>query len=170
MQRLKIKQLIINNAITAQNIDLNTSIANGILKITPLNLNFGNGSINLNATLNAKKQTLSLTLNSKDILLQDLHKEFVVTQKGDFGVLSGGKTTIHADLTSQGNTYRQLVQNLNGDFVFVVSESNIQTGSLHFLTDTFIEQLFKVLKIDNLSVKITEKLKMLKNKIVKCEN
>ena len=77
-----------------------------------------------------------------------MHKEFIINGKGDFGILSGGKTTIHADLTSHGDTYRQLVQNLNGNFVFVMSEADIQTGALHFLTDTFIQQLLSVLKIN----------------------
>jgi len=145
---LNIKELIINDAVSANNILLKSSLNNGILSLKPLTLNFGNGNIELDTTLNSQNKTLSITLNSKDILLQDLHKEFIVNQTGDFGIAEGGKTTIHADLTSKGNTYRQLVQNLNGDFIFVVSNSNVQTGSLHFLTDTFIEQLLNTLKID----------------------
>ena len=146
--KLNIKELIVNDAISASNISLKTSLNNGKLTIKPLTLNFGNGNIELDASLNSQNKNLSLILNSKNILLQDLHKEFIINGKGDFGILSGGKTTIHADLTSHGDTYRQLVQNLNGNFVFVMSEADIQTGALHFLTDTFIQQLLSVLKIN----------------------
>lgn len=146
--KLNIKELIVNNAMSANNISLKTSLNNGILSIKPLTLNFGNGNIELDATLNSQNKTLSLLLNSKNILLQDMHKEFIINGKGDFGILTGGKTTIHADLTSRGDTYRQLVQNLNGNLVLIVSESDIQTGALHFLTDSFIQQLLSVLNIN----------------------
>lgn len=145
---LDVKQLIINDAITTNNVNLNAVLNNGVLTISPLELNFGSGKIDMNAVLNANNQSLSLKVNSKDILLQDLHKEFIITQKGDFGIIDGGKTTIFIDLKSNGSTYRQLVQNAKGQFTFIVSESNIQTGALHFLTDSFVEQLIGVLKID----------------------
>jgi len=89
-----------------------------------------------------------MVLNSKDVLLQDLHKEFIISDKNDFGVLSGGKTMLYANLTSQGKTYRQLVQNLNGQTVIIVSDSKLQTGSLKFTTANLIKQLLSVLKID----------------------
>ena len=145
--KLNIKELIVNDAVKANNILLQSSLTNGMLTIKPLSLNFGNGNIELDATLNSQNKTLSVVLNSKDILLQDLHKEFIISQKGDFGITRGGKTTIHANLTSQGDTYRQLVQNLKGDFIFIVSETDVQTGSLQFLTNTFIEQLLNTLNI-----------------------
>ncbi|MBR1605672.1 MAG: AsmA family protein [Alphaproteobacteria bacterium] len=146
--KLVIGKLIIDDAFSASNVDLIATLNNGLLNIKPLKLNFGNGAIDLNATLNAKNQTLSLVLNSKDVLLQDLHKEFIINGKNDFGVLSGGKTTLFSKLTSQGKTYRQLIQNLNGQTIIIVSASKIQTGALQFTTANLVKQLLNVLKID----------------------
>ena len=146
--KLAVKKLIVDNGFAADNINLNAILNNGILTIKPLTLDFGGGNIDLNAIINAKSQSINLNLNSKDILLQELHKEFIVKNNHDFGVLSGGKTLLSADLTSQGKTYRQLVQNLRGQSVIMVQESNLQTGGLEFLKGDFTAQLLKILGID----------------------
>ena len=145
---LNIKELIIDNAMTANNINLKAALKDGVLTIAPLSLNFGGGKIDLNAKVNAKTQSLTLDASSKNILLQDLHREFLVSGANDFGVLSGGKTMFNAKLSSQGATLRQLVQNLNGQTVALVSESQMQTGSLQFLTNSFVSQLLSALNID----------------------
>ena len=146
--KIVIGQLIVDDAFSASNVDLIASIKNGILDIKPLKLNFGNGEVDLNAVLNAQNKSLTLKLNSKDILLQDFHKEFIIDGKNDFGVISGGKTMMSADLTTQGKTYRQMVQNLRGQTVVIVSDSQFQTGGLKFVATDFISQLLKVLNID----------------------
>ncbi len=145
---LNIKELIIDNAMTANNISLKAALKDGVLTIAPLSLNFGGGKIDLNAKVNAKTQSLTLDASSKNILLQDLHREFLLSGVNDFGVLSGGKTMFNAKLSSQGATLRQLVQNLNGQTVALVSESQMQTGSLQFLTNSFVSQLLSALNID----------------------
>lgn len=145
---LNIKELIIDNAMTANNINLKAALKDGVLTIAPLSLNFGGGKIDLNAKVNAKTQSLTLDASSKNILLQDLHREFLVSGANDFGVLNGGKTMFNAQLSSNGSTLRQLVQNLNGQTVALVSESQMQTGSLQFLTNSFVSQLLSALNID----------------------
>ena len=146
--KVNIKKLIIDEAMMANNVALRATLQNGILNINPLNLDFGSGNIDLTGTLNANTKTLNLALNSKNILLQDLHKEFIVTGEGDFGIISGGNTTINAKLTSQGNTYRQLVENLNGQTIMLLDKSKIQTGHLQFMTNTFIQQLLSALNVN----------------------
>ena len=143
-----IQKLIIDSGMSANNVALNASLKNGILDIKPLTLDFGSGKIDLTAVLNASNQTLNLKLNSKDILLQDLHKEFIVDNDEDFGILSGGKTLLNMDISSHGKTYRQIAQNMKGQIIAILSESKIQTGSLQFLTNSFVSQLLNVLKID----------------------
>ena len=146
--KLNIQKLIIDNAMTATNVALRASFVNGTVNIKPLDLDFGGGHINMDATINGNKQTISLLLNSKDILIQNLHKEFVIDDDQDFGVLSGGKTLLNANLTTQGATYRQLVQNLKGQTVILLTASKIQTGSLQFLTNNFITQLLNAFKVN----------------------
>ena len=82
------------------------------------------------------------------MLLQNLHKEFKVDGANDFGVLSGGNVDLDIDVSSNGSTYRQLVQNLNGQVIAIVDKSVIQTGALSFMSGNFISQLLGTLKID----------------------
>lgn len=146
--KLNIKKLIIDNAMTATNVALRASLVNGTLTVKPLNLDFGGGHIDLDAVINGHNKSLSLALTSKDVLIQNLHKEFIVENEADFGVLNGGKTLLNANITSSGSTYRQLVQNLSGQTVILLTESKIQTGTLQFLSGNFLNQLLNILKID----------------------
>lgn len=143
-----IKKLIVDDAISAENVSLKATFNNGILNIKPLNFDFGEGNIDLIATVNANNRSLTAKINSQNILLQNLHKEFLISDHKDFGVLSGGKTFLTTTLNSQGNTLRQLVQNATGQIVAIASESKIQTGHLTFLTKGIIPQILQVLKVD----------------------
>ncbi len=154
---LKVGSLVINPAMTAENVSLAGALQNGVLNVAPLQLEFGGGNIKADMTVDANAETLKLKLSSQNILLQKLHKEFLVDGSGDFGVLSGGKTDVEAELSSKGQTYRQLVQNLNGLAVVMLDKSVIQTGALKFLSGNLISQVLDVLqfnskKITNLDV------------------
>jgi len=82
---VRVKQLIINPAMTAENVVLTAKLNNGVLTVNPLKLDFGGGDIDASLTVNAPAQTVALKLNSKNILLQNMHKEFQIEGKGDFG-------------------------------------------------------------------------------------
>lgn len=145
---IAVKKLIISPEATASDVKLAATLNNGNLQIKPLDLKFGNGTVNLTADVNAGKKSVALKLNSQNILLQDVHQEFAVDSPNDFGFLSGGKTTVYADVSGIGSTYRQLVNNLSGQFIAFVGPSQIQSGRLRFLTNNFVVQLLSVLKID----------------------
>lgn len=144
---LNVKNLIVNEAVSAQNVALTTGLKNGVLKVNPLVFDFGQGNIDAQLSVDSKAQKIVLKLNSKNILLQDLHKEFVVEGPKDFGIKSGGQTQVFADVTTQGATYRQLVQNLNGQVVTIVGESVVNTGSLRFLTGNVLTQLLSMIDL-----------------------
>lgn len=144
---LNVKNLIVNEAISAQNVELTASLKNGVLNVKPLIFDFGNGEIETQLNVDSKGQKVILKLNSKNVLLQDLHKEFVVENSQDFGIKSGGQTQVFADVSTQGATYRHLVQNLNGQVVTIVGESVVNTGSLHFLTGNLLTQLLSVIDL-----------------------
>jgi len=143
-----IKKLTVNEAISAENVKLSAVLDKGNLRVRPLDLQFGNGTVNLLADINAAQQSVSFQLNGKDILLQNIHKEFAVDGAKDFGFLSGGQTTLYADLAGKGSTIRRVVDSLSGQFVAIVGKSEIQSGQLRFLTNNFIVQLLSILKID----------------------
>ena len=142
---LNVRNLIVNEAVSAQNVALTAGLKNGVLNVNPLVFDFGQGDIEAQLNVNSKAQKIVLKLNSKNILLQDLHKEFVVENSQDFGIKSGGQTQVFADVSTQGATYRQLVQNLNGQVVTIVGESLVNTGSLHFLIGNIVTELLSMI-------------------------
>lgn len=145
---LSVKQLVISPGMQADNVVVKTDLQDGVLKVNPLQLQFGGGNIDGNLTANANTRNIQLKLTSKNMLLQNLHKEFKVDGANDFGVLSGGNVDLDIDVSSNGSTYRQLVQNLNGQVIAIVDKSVIQTGALSFMSGNFISQLLGTLKID----------------------
>lgn len=142
---LNVSKLIVNPGMTAENVLVKADLQNGILDVNPLRLNFGGGDIAGTLVVNADTQSLKLDATSSNILLQNLHEEFQAAGPGDFGVLSGGNTDIKISLSGRGDTYRQLVQSLNGQVIGIVNESVVQTGSVSFLTGNFVSQLLNMM-------------------------
>lgn len=144
-----IKTLIIQSGMIANNVVVGANLQNGILNVNPLNLNFGGGDIDGTILINANNKTLVVKAVSKNMLLQNLHKEFVVDNSQDFGVISGGQTDINLNLTGSGDTYRQVVKSLNGQAIVIVDKSKINTGSLKFMEGNFITQILNALKLSS---------------------
>ncbi len=147
--KAKIGQLIVAQGMQADNVDLTASLQNGVLNVKPLTFDFGGGNLTVTAQLNANTQGMTLTAVSKNMTLQDLHREFKVSGQGDFGVLSGGDVDLDINLSGSGATYRQLVQSLAGKMIAIVDKSVIQTGNLQFMTGNFVSQLLSTIGIDS---------------------
>lgn len=155
---IAVADLIIDKGMEAKNVLLTAVLNNGVLNVNKLRLDFGGGEIDANAVINANTQSLSLNAVSKNILLQNLHKEFVVEGKNDFGIVSGGSTDLQINLAGSGATYRQLVQGLSGQVIAIVNQSVVQTGALNFMTGNLLTELlntlnFKSDKVKNLDLK-----------------
>ena len=134
---LNIKKLIINSAVQADNVYTAIKLNNGVLNVSPLKLSFGGGEIDGKMTVDSSQHKVVFDLNSNNMKLQNLHSEFIVNGKNDFGVLSGGNVDIYANGTSVGSTYKQLVNNMNGRLVAIVDKSIVQAGGLGFLKIIF---------------------------------
>lgn len=145
--KLSIGQLLLAQGMSAENVRMSAVLKDGRLSIKPLELDFGGGKISASLYVDAALKSMSLTASSQNMLLQNLHKEFLVTGGNDFGVKSGGKVDLDVDIAGSGNTYRQLVQNLRGRIIGIVDKSVIQTGGLQFVSGNFISQLLSALKI-----------------------
>lgn len=145
---LNIKKLIINSAVQADNVYTAIKLNNGVLNVSPLKLSFGGGEIDGKMTVDSSQHKVVFDLNSNNMKLQNLHSEFIVNGKNDFGVLSGGNVDIYANGTSVGSTYKQLVNNMNGRLVAIVDKSIVQAGGLGFLKNNLLTQILNVLKID----------------------
>ena len=144
---LSVGNLIVDKAFSIQNVVAKGTLQNGVLTINPLNLSFGGGDISSELNVNANAKSLSLKANSKNLKLQNLHKEFQITGANDFGIKSGGDTTVYINLQSSGNTYRQVFEGLKGQTAIVLNQSVIQTGNLSFFTGNFLTQILDTLQI-----------------------
>ncbi len=142
---LAIGKLIINNALQADNINLTVQLKNSVLAITPLKMNFGGGEIDASLALSAPTKHASLKMNGKNLLLQNLHQEFQISENGDFGISNGGNLDFDLNLKSNGNTIRSMVSNLSGQIAAVVGQTQIKTGKFKFITSNFISQLLDIL-------------------------
>lgn len=143
-----LKKLIVNSDLTIGSLALKAVVANGVLNVKPLDFNIGQGSVNVTAVLSAASKSLTLNASAKDVLMSELHKEFLVENERDFGFVSGGKTQSYVSLKGTGSTVRSLVDSLSGQVIAVVEPSKLQSGQLKFLTNGFVSQLLGILKID----------------------
>lgn len=148
-----IADLIIDKGMEAKNVLLNAVVNNGVLNISKLRLDFGDGELDANGVLNGNTESLSFNVLSKNILLQNLHKEFLVEGKDDFGIISGGSTDLQINLSGTGATYRRLVQNLSGQVIAIVNQSVVQTGALNFLTGNILTELLNTLNFSSSKIK-----------------
>lgn len=146
---LKVATLIIAPGMQASNVDMKANLQNGVLNVNPLTLKFGGGDIVSNMMVNANNQSIQLKLVSQNMLLQNLHKDFVADGKNKFGVLEGGNIDLNVNLAGNGSTYRQMVQTLQGSAIAIVDKSVIQAGELKFMSGNFISQLLTALNIDS---------------------
>lgn len=143
--QLAIADLIIDKAMEAKNVLADANLSGGILTVSKLRLDFGGGEIDANAVVNANTQSVALNALSKNILLQNLHKEFAVDNGGDFGILKGGATDLQINLSGTGDNYRQLVQGLNGQVIAIVNPSVVQTGSLNFMSGNILTEILNLI-------------------------
>ena len=141
-------RLVVNDAFAADNVSLKAKLNNGVLNINPLQMQFGQGTVKMTAGVDGAARSVVLGINTEDLLLQDLHREFKVEGQNDFGVLAGGKSEVYANLRASGKTLRALTDSLSGELIVLAEETDIQSGALSFLSSNFARQLLDVLKID----------------------
>lgn len=146
---LNIGNLILAQGLEANNVSANVILKNGRLSVKPLELDFGGGNIVATILIDSVSHSMSITANSKNMLLQNLYKEFAISGDGDFGIKSGGNLDLDVSLSSEGNTYRELSENLKGQVIAIAGKSVLQTGGLQFLKQGLISQLLSLLNLQN---------------------
>lgn len=145
--KVAIGQLVLAPGMNATNVNASAVLKGGRLAVKPLKLNFGGGEINADLSVDAAVKSVSIKAVSQKMLLQNLHKEFMVDGPSDFGFKQGGNIDMDINLSGSGATYRQLMQNMKGQVVGIVGESVVQTGGLQFVSGNFITQLLQALHI-----------------------
>ena len=145
--KIAIGQFILTPGMNATNVNISAALKNGRLTVSPLKLNFGGGEISADLSVNAAAKSVSIKAISKKMLLQNLHKEFMVDGPSDFGFKQGGNVDLDINLSGSGATSRQLMQNMKGQVIGIVGESVVQTGGLQFVGGNFVTQLLQALRI-----------------------
>ena len=145
---LKLKRLVVDSDLSLANINLQANLNDGMLNIKPFDFNLGQGKASLTAVVSAASRSIAIKGTTDGILMNDIHREFLVENEYDFGFLSGGSTQTYIDLNGSGSTLRDVADNLNGQVIAIVDKSELQSGSLKFLTNSFVSQLLNLLKID----------------------
>ena len=145
---LSIGKLIVSNDMEASNVSLNASLVDGVLRISPLSMGFGEGRVTLAASVDANARTAALNASSQGVLIQKLSREFAYDSQGDFGIESGGALDIDINLSTRGDTYRQLAETLDGRTIAIVGQSQVKTGKVRFLKFNLIDQVLQLLKLN----------------------
>ena len=145
---LKAGEVVLADDFVLTNVSAAAQLQKGVLDVKEFDFGLGAGKIAATATVNAAQQTVKLDLQSSGMRLQDLHRPLATGANGSMQILSGGSLDIMADLQSQGATYRQLSQNMDGQFIAVVNKSEIKTGRLEWLASNIFTKILQLLKID----------------------
>ncbi|MBR6409389.1 MAG: AsmA family protein [Alphaproteobacteria bacterium] len=157
-----VKKLILNEDISLDNLKGTADIKNGILNIKPFSFVAGGGNVSGNASIEAKNNALVINLDGKDIVAQNFLKSLDPKNESTFGFKSGGKTDLHIALKSSGETYPNIVENLDGQVLLVVGQSQLQAGALKYLKGGFISQLLSALSIEAKDPKMSLKCAVLR--------
>lgn len=142
-----IQRLIVKEDIALEKLKGTVDVKNGVLNVNPLSAQAGGGEVSGNISVNAQNNALKVFLAGKDIVAQDFIKSLQPKNDATFGFLNGGQTNLNVNLTSNGATYRKLVENLNGRVLFVVGQSKLQAGAMKYLKGNFISQLLSALNL-----------------------
>ncbi len=159
---VSVQKLIINQDIILSNLKTNAVLSSGTLTLSPIEMVAGGGQINGTASINAKGNVLQIKMNGKNIIAQDFMTSLKPNDTSHFAFLSGGKTDFYLDLTTNGETYPKLVENLKGQLLFAVNESRLHAGNLKYLKGNFITQLLSTLNIQAKDPKMTLKCAVLR--------
>lgn len=145
--KLDVNKLIVNEDIALENIKGTIDVQNGVVTIKPLSAVAGSGNLEGTISLNSKGNVTSIELNGKNVIVQEFIKSLHPDNGASFGFLSGGQTNLNINLKTSGQTYQKLVENLDGQLLFVVGKSQLQAGAMKYLRGNFISQLLSALNL-----------------------
>ncbi len=146
---LRAGQIILANNFTINDVIVNAKLQNGILDVSGFDFNVGGGKVNSKLYVNALDKRIKLDLVSNNLKLEDVVN---LNSSGVLQVLAGGRLDIDTSLTSFGETYRKLSENISGQFVAVMDKSEIKTTKMDWLTKGILGQLMSILNVDSSSV------------------
>jgi len=162
-----IKKLILNEDISLENLKGTADVKNGVLNIKPLSFIAGGGIVSGNLSAMVTSNALTLNLDGKGIVIQQFLKNLTPKNESTFGFKSGGETNLHIAIKSNGATYQSVIENLDGQVIVVIGQSQLQAGALKYLKGNFIAQLLSALKMEAKDPKMSMKCAVVRADIAK---
>lgn len=108
--------------IEMQNLAVALTLKDGVLTMKPQGEGIAGGSFNGDVTLNGKAKTLAARLDAKGIVISEYLQKQEITDV----VRRGGPTDVSVDVTSRGESLRQIMAGMNGKAMLSVGEGELK--------------------------------------------
>lgn len=141
---VSIARVVKGNSLVAENLGVSASVNNGSANIKITRGKIFNGDITANASLKAQNKSADVNFNISKMQLSDLMSTFDIASSV-FNFKEGGNTDISVKLNGNGNTYADIVDNLDGQVILIVDKSQLRIGNIGLLKGNIISQLFNTL-------------------------
>lgn len=145
---VKIKQLIIDSAMSLKDINTQISLKDGVLKVNFNNIGAGDGVVSGTVDTDANKKTTAINLKGNNIILQKLYTPFSAADNKTLFIKEGGKTDFAINLNTSGNNTDQYIANSKGEIITFVDPSVMKITSLDKLRGNIIVQILDTLKLN----------------------
>ncbi len=144
---LKVDNLILPEKAELKNLAIKTKLQNGMLKMSPISVDMGEGKIMADVSVAVSTNSIKANIKAKDLKVQDIEKS-LFDNASALKISQGGDLILDISLSSSGNTYRKLSENMDGNLVLILDKSTLSGADLNWLTNNIIGQLLSLLKID----------------------
>lgn len=144
---LKVDNLILPEKAELKNLAIKAKLQNGMLKMSPISVDMGEGKIIADVSVAVSTNSIKADIKAKDLKVQDIEKS-LFDNASALKISQGGDLILDISLSSSGNTYRKLSENMDGNLVLILDKSTLSGANLNWLTNNIIGQLLSLLKID----------------------
>lgn len=144
---LNVGDLVLPDNINLKNLTLLAKLQKGVLNANQFSADFGGGKVIGDAIIKANDNSVKINLKTNGMKLQEIDKSFA-DKNSSFSVNSGGEVMLDLSISSYGNTYRKMSENISGQMVVVMDKTSIRGANMSWLTNNVLGQLLSLLKID----------------------
>ena len=143
---LDVNKIVNDKGVIVKDFKGNVTLNKGVMNFNIVNANTFNGKVLGNIGLNAKNSQLDVDLEAQKFNLFDMIKLFS-SKNESLSFIDGGVADVYVKLKSVGNTYAELVENLDGNSVVIVDKSKLYMGNIGKLKGDILSQLLNSLNI-----------------------
>ena len=126
---LDVNKIVNDKGVIVEDFKGNITLNKGVMNFNIVNANTFNGKVLGNIGLNAKNSQLDVDLEAQKFNLFDMIKLFS-SKNESLSFIDGGVADVYVKLKSVGNTYAELVENLDGNSVVIVDKSKLYMGNI----------------------------------------